>query len=211
MENETYERILNIPNLKVDNLEFSDKTIYIYCHLDTKTSTCISCLKEISNFKSYHTYSVRDLDISGREVYLVTELKQFYCQTCDRYFTQSIPFVDVNKNHTHRQSKWIFEMSRKQPLSEVAALTNTHHKTVERIIYNHALPKTNDRYEHVIRLGVDEFSWRKGKKDYLCILTNLDTGETVDILRTRNKEQLIAHFKAINCSKMGWTSVLKFK
>lgn len=197
MENETYERILNIPNLKVDNLEFSDKTIHIYCHLDTKTSSCISCLKEISNFKSYRTHTVRDLDISGREVYLVIEVKQFYCQSCDRYFTQSIPFADANKNHTHRQSKWIFEMSRKQPLSEVAALTNTHHKTVERIFYNHALPKTNDRYEHVIRLGIDEFSWRKGKKDYLCILTNLDTGETIDILRTRNKEQLIAHFKAI--------------
>ena len=40
-------------------------------------------------------------------------------------------------------------------------------------------------------------SWRKGKKDYICCLTNLKTGETVDILRTRNKEALIAHFQSI--------------
>jgi transposase len=197
MEKELYEQMLNLPHLKVDKVEFTDKTIRIFCHLDTPTGKCSSCLESVTTVKSYHIHRVRDLNISGREVYLELRLKQFYCSTCNTYFTQSIPFADANKSYTHRQAKWIFEMSVKQPLSEVAAISNMSNKTVERIFYSFTLEDTFKRYEGVTHLGIDEFSWRKGKKDYLCVLTNLKTGETVDILRTRNKEALIAHFKSI--------------
>lgn len=39
-----------------------------------------------------------------------------------------------------------------------------------------------ERYRQVSRLGIDEHSHRKGKKDYLCILTDLDKGIIIDIL-----------------------------
>lgn len=197
MEKELYEQMLNLPNIKVDKVEILDKTINIYCHLDINEEKCASCLNPTSQIKSYRTHMVRDLDISGREVYLHIRVKQFYCPNCKSYFTQKIPFADSNKSYTHRQSKWIFELSRKQPLSEVGAIVNMHAKTVERIFFDYALPQTSERYERVTRLGIDELSWRKGKKDYICCLTNLDTGETIDILRTRNKEALIAHFQSI--------------
>ena len=197
MEKELYEQMLNLPPIKVDKVEILDKTISIYCHLDTMEDSCSSCLKPTREFKSYHTHTVRDLDISGREVYLHIRVKQFCCTDCKKYFTQKIPFADSNKSYTHRQSKYIFELSRKQPLSEVGAIVNMHAKTVERIFFDYALPQTSDRYERVTRMGIDEFSWRKGKKDYICCLTDLDTGDTIDILRTRNKEALITHFQSI--------------
>lgn len=197
MEKELYEQILNLAKLKVDNVEIGKKTIHIKCHIDEKEGICPLCQKKVSQFKSYRTHTVRDLDISGREVYLIIHVKQFCCQDCGRYFTQEIPFADSNKSYTHRQSKWVFELSRKQALSEVGAIVNMHSKTVERIFYDYALPQTQERYENVTRLGIDELSWRKGKKDYICCLTDLDTGETIDILRTRNKEVLIAHFQSI--------------
>lgn len=197
MEKELYEQILNLVNLKVDNVEIGKKTIHIKYHIDKKEEICPSCQKKVSQFKSYRTHTVRDLDISGREVYLIIHVKQFYCPDCGRYFTQQIPFADSNKSYTHRQSKWVFELSRKQAISEVGAIVNMHSKTVERIFYDYALPQTQERYENVTRLGIDELSWRKGKKDYICCLTDLDTGETIDILRTRNKEALIAHFQSI--------------
>ena len=195
--------MINLPNLRVDKVEFTDKTIRIKCHLETATGECPNCLETSSIVKSYRCHTVRDLNISGREVYLELRLKQFYCPICDSYFTQSIAFADAHKSYTHRQAKWIFEMSVKQPLSEVAAISNMGNKTVERIFYSFTLADTSSRYEGVTHLGIDEFSWRKGKKDYLCVLTNLQTGETVDILRTRNKEALIAHFKSIKLKNGG--------
>jgi transposase len=197
MENAVYETLLNLPDIKVDEVSLNDKTIYIKCHLEITSETCNSCLKKIRQFKSYRTHTVRDLDIAGREVYLVVRVKQFYCEICGKYFTQTLPFADSNKGHTHRQEKWIFELSRKQPLSEVGALLNINTKTVERIFYSYTLPSGHERYEGVTHLGIDELSWRKGKKDYICCLTNLKTGETIDILRTRKKEALIAHLQSI--------------
>jgi transposase len=197
MEKETYEILLNLPNLKVSSVEINTKTISIECYLDLLSGTCNSCQKPTSNFKSYRTHNLRDLDMSGREVHLKVRVKQFHCTDCGCYFTQQIPFADANKSHTRRQEKWIFELSRKQPLSEVGALLNINSKTVERIFYAYTLPEGNERYEGVTHLGIDELSWRKGKKDYICCLTNLKTGETIDILRTRNKETLIAHFQSI--------------
>ena len=165
MEKELYEQMLNLPNIKVDKVEILDKTINIYCDLDIKEEKCASCLNPTNQIKSYRTHKVRDLDISGREVYLHIRVKQFYCPNCKSYFTQKIPFADSNKSYTYRQSKWIFELSRKQPLSEVGAIVNMHAKTVERIFFDYALPQTSERYERVTRLGIDELSWRKGKKD----------------------------------------------
>ena len=37
-----------------------------------------------------------------------------------------------------------------------------------------------ERYRQISRLGIDEHSHRKGKKDYLCILTDLDKGIIID-------------------------------
>jgi transposase len=126
-------------------------------------------------------------------VHLSVRGKQFYYADCCCYFTQQIPFADSNKSHTHRQEKWIFELSRKQPLNEVGALLNINTKTVERIFYASTLPDRDERYEGVTHSGVDEISWRKGKKDYICCLTNLKIGDTIAILRSHNKE-------ALNCS-----------
>jgi transposase len=156
MEKELYEVLLNLPNLRVDYVELNSKTIIINCHLDLPSGTCPSCLKAITNFKSYRTHNLRDLDISGRAVHLIVGVKQFYCIDCGRYFTQNIPFADTNKSHTHRQEKWIFELSIKQPFTQVGALLNVNTKTVERIFYSNSLPQGNERYEGLTHLGIDE-------------------------------------------------------
>jgi transposase len=197
METTIYEMLLNLPEINVDKVELKDKTIRIFCHLKTDTGECPLCMNPTTHVNQYATQEVRDLDISGRQVYLIIRVRQFVCTKCSRYFTEPIPFVEGNKSYTKRQAKWIFELSAKQPITEVGALTNTHAKTVERIFYDHASIDALERYEGVEELGIDEFSWRKGKKDYLCVLTDLKTGRTVDILRTRQKDYLIAHLKGI--------------
>ena len=38
MEKELYEQMLNLPALKVDKVEFTDKTIRINCYLETPSA-----------------------------------------------------------------------------------------------------------------------------------------------------------------------------
>jgi hypothetical protein len=67
MEKELYEQILNLAKLKVDNVEITKKTIHVKCHIDEKEGECPSCQRLVSDFKSYRTHTVRDLDIYTTE------------------------------------------------------------------------------------------------------------------------------------------------
>jgi hypothetical protein len=33
-------------------------------------------------------------------------MRQFYCKSCNRYFTETLDFADLNKEYTHRQSDY---------------------------------------------------------------------------------------------------------
>ena len=117
-----------------------------------------------------------------RHVHLLVKMRQFHCKNCNRYFTENLDFADLNKEYTHRQSDHMFCLVRKQCYTEVATIVDVSPKTVERIVLDFCQKMINipERYRQVSRLGIDEHSHRKGKKDYLCILTDLDKGIIID-------------------------------
>ena len=53
------------------------------------------------------------------------------------------------------------------------------------------------RYSQVRKIGIDELAHRKGKQDYVCVLTDLERGTQLDVLPDRKKETLFAHFEAL--------------
>lgn len=65
---------------------------------------------------------------------------------------------------------------------------------------------------------MDEIALKKGKKDYIVIIVDLDTHEVIDILESRTKEFLVAYFTSkgkafceqieVFCSDM-WTAYLE--
>ena len=192
-----YEELLNLPSVEILNIKIDTKIITIECQVKQTGATCPNCGETISTVNQYYHRTIRDLNMGIRHVHLLVKVRQFYCKSCNRYFTETLDFADLNKEFTHRQSDYMFCLARKQCYTEVAAIVDVSPKTVERIVLD-ICRKTIDipqRYRQVKRLGIDEHSHRKGKKDYLCILTDLDKGIIIDILPNRKKETLIAHFK----------------
>jgi len=198
-ENNFYETLLNLPALRVEQIEPTGNRLIIHCHMLTEKDTCPSCQKETTRINQYTERTLRDLSIVGKEVRLKIRIPQFYCSECNRYFTHELSFADSNKSYTHRQSKWIFELCNSQPFTEVAALVNMSHKAVENLYFDRVKQEINvkERFKNVRKLGIDEISHRKGKKDYCCVLTDLERGIELDILPNRKKETIIAYFKAL--------------
>ncbi len=203
-ETDFYQRLLSLPDLAVDRVESSAKRITLHCHTTTAKQPCPHCLRPTAQVnraadRQYTSRQVRDLDISGRQVWLDVRVRQFFCPDCDRYFSEELGFADSGKSFTHRQEKWIFECCARQPFTAVGALLDVNAKTVERLYYQHVragldLPA---RYAAVRRLGIDEISHRKGKGSYCCVLTDLDRNIALDILPNRSKKTLIAHFEQL--------------
>jgi transposase len=194
-----YEDLLAIPNLRIDSIEKKERQLNFNCTIESSIEKCPSCLKNRSLVNQYDTRKVQDLRISGKEVWLHLRIPQFFCSDCSRYFTQKLDWIEPGKSYTKRQSKWIFELCSKQPFTEVAAIVNLSHKTIERLFYDLAKKAINlpKRYAQVRKLGIDEISNRKGKQDYVCVLTDLERGIQLDILPNRKKQTLLAHFQAL--------------
>ena len=195
-----YEELLGLSGLKVKDVRFETASIHIYCYFPS-SGICPVCQKAHSTINQYYERVIRDLPMSGHKVYLHLKVSQYKCAGCGRTHSQLFDFVEPGKSYTKRQAKWVIELSRKQPYSEVAAQVDCSSKTVERIVYSGAkVEKTKAAWAKIRRIGIDEFSFRKGHKDYIVTLIDLDTHEIIDILPNRDKASLIAYFEGLGKS-----------
>ena len=200
-----YEDLLRLSNLTVNRVESEDKRIRIYCEVSSD-SICPVC--QIENTIVHQSYErvVRDLDISGRQVYLHLKVRQYKCTSCGRTHSQQFDFVSKGKSHTKRQSKWIFELCKKQSHTEVGSLLDINSKTVENVFYAHAETQVQEvDWSKIRRIGIDEFSFKKGHKDFILLLVDLDTHAIIALLPFRDKASIISYFKGLGedfCNKV---------
>lgn len=194
-----FDHLLSLEGLKINRVTYESRKIILHCHLKSEPSVCPHCGSLVSSSaRKYEERKIRDLDISGKEVWLHVRVGQLNCD-CGRFFQQPTPWADSGKSYTRRQAKFIFELTAKQPFSEVGAVMNIQARQVERMYYDYAQQVLDipSRYAQLRKLGIDELSLRKGKGDYCCVLTDLERGIEVDILPNRKKATLVAHFEEL--------------
>ena len=202
-QKEFYEELIGFSDLKINSIEKNVSKYIFHCELKSTVGICPNCLKKTSQVNRTEPRKVQDLKISEREVWLHLKIKQYHCPDCNRYFLDNPKWIASGKSYTKRQSKWIFELCQKQSFSQVGALVNLSYRTVERLFYKEAEQQINleKRYAQVRKLGIpkhrDEISNRKGKKDYVCVLVDLERGIELDVLPNRKKETLLTHFQSL--------------
>lgn len=198
-ELEFYEDLLGLSELTITSIEKSPTKLIFHCRYTKTISTCPVCLEPTGKINQTDVRKFRDLKISEREVWLHIKVPQFCCLTCNRYFFDNPDWVVSGKSYTKRQAKWIFEMCEKQAFTQVAQLTDMCHKTAERLFYDYARQSINlpERYANVRKMGIDEIAQCKGKKNYACVLTDLERGIQLDVLPNRKKATLKAHFQSL--------------
>lgn len=198
-QEEFYEELLGFSDLKINSIEKTSSKLIVHCELRGQKANCPSCLESTAKVNQTDSRKVQDLKISEREVWLDIKVRQFFCPKCNRYFFDNPKWIEKGKSYTKRQRKWIFELCKKQCFTQVGALVNLSYKTVERLFYNEAENQIHlkKRYAQVRKLGIDEIAHRKGKKNYACVLVDLERGIQLDVLPNRKKDTLIAHFKSL--------------
>jgi len=192
-----YEDLLRLDNLRIYRVESEEKSIQIYCEVN-EAGICPSCGNKNIKVNQRYEREVRDLDISGRKVFLHLLVKQYECETCGRTYSQQFSFASKGKSYTKRQAKWIFEMCKKQSHTEVGSLLDMNAKTVENIFYRQAKQQIQVvNWSKIKRIGIDEFSFKKGHKDFILILVDLDTHDIIALLPFRDKASIISFFKSL--------------
>lgn len=184
-------QILNIPNYEVVGFETNDEQIILDIQSTMKGAKCPRCKTYSSDFHENHPRIVRDLPISGKACYLRFTRRRFLCPICHNPFSEPLSFVKEYRDYTNRYQTRIFHQVKENHITAVMRIENLTYEQVESIFLTEAksyIPA--NPFIGLKRLGIDEISLRKGKQDFVLILSNLDTGEIVDVIEKRTKEKL---------------------
>ena len=162
-------------------------------------SECPCCHSKTKRIHDYRYQSVSDLPAFGRSVKLVVRRRRYVCN-CGKRFYRQLSFLPKYQRRTQRMTLNILnELSEVKSYTSVARSHNISKSTVIRIFDNISYPKPKELPK---ALGIDEFKGNIGKSKYNVILTDLENGKVIDILRTRNKVDLINYFKDYDRSKV---------
>src|SRR5512147_41614 len=192
-----FEQILGFKEICVDQVELQEKRINIYCSSTLKESLCPTCLKKRQQVNQTYQRPIRDLSITGKEVYLYLTQRQFYCPDCDRYFTERFSFVESSKTMTKRYEKYVYELCKNTTLQKVSAQENIVWNTLDDIFKRYSEKELNQARKESSKVrvvGMDEFAMKKGHKDFATVIVDLEHIEIIDILDYRDKEKLINYF-----------------
>lgn len=195
MDTSTIELLLGFAELSVSSVELSSKRIDLYCYSKLEEGICPSCLKKCNKVKSTVTRQIRDMALLGKEVYLHPESRQFVCTDCDRYFQETFSFVEANKNQTIRLEKYLYMCLKDSSFKQVAVRENVLWDVLQDLFNRYSQQEIAAHLSYFpTRIGIDEFSYKKGKKEYAVVLVDLDRACVWEVLPGRSKEQLKSYF-----------------
>ncbi len=96
--------------------------------------------------------------------------------------------MQKRRDYTKRYQAWIFHQVKENNITAVQRLEGLTYDQIESIFLTEARERIPaNPFANLKRLGIDEISLRKGKQDFVLILTNLDTADVVDVLEKRTR------------------------
>lgn len=195
MDIKTLTELLGYSDIEVISIESSPHRLNLYCQSKLEESICPSCMQKCSKVKSVSVRKIRDLSLLGKEVYLHLESRQFHCEDCSRYYQEQFSFVDANKSQTKRLESYLYMCMKGSSLQEVAVRENILWDVLQLIFDRYSEKEIKSKLNYFPkRIGIDEFAYKKGKKDYAVVIVDLDRSCVWDVLEQRDKESLTAYF-----------------
>ena len=93
-----YQSIIGLKGLSIHSVEHSETKIILHCSLERQSCDCPQCGEPSSILHQYKHRQVRDLSISGKQVWLHLRVAQLYCITCDSRFMQRVDWLLPGKS-----------------------------------------------------------------------------------------------------------------
>ncbi len=152
---------------------------------------CPICKRRCSVIEIY-TRTIRDLDLCGKECYIIIETCHICC-SCGYYGIEKLDFLDKYARYTKRFVEYVAMLCERMCLKDAAKVAKINWKTAKRID-KEALKKFVKDLKEVnpTQIGIDEIAYEKGHK-YLTIVRDLNGG-VIWVGEGRAKEDLDKFF-----------------
>ncbi len=151
-----------------------------HCRICFDYGICPRCRNVSGNIHQTKHRSVRDMMCFGRIVYLTFDIRRFRCPKCHKVFTESLDSIAPNQRNTRRFERMVYQECMGQTFQNVAKKLGMNWHTVERMFYQKACEQFQRNAKQFPQiLGVDEISNKKGHKQYLLVISDLQRTEVL--------------------------------
>ena len=200
-----FEIPLDIENVKIEQVNFTQhNTIMITVTSTLESTFCHRCGKEIHDFYGYNReIELRHLSILGRPTYLRIKPKRYRCPYCQDHptTTQKLSWYDARSPHTKAYETHVLLSLVNSTVVDVSIKEGLGYEAVMGIINRHVSPEVNwNEFEDLEIVGVDEIALKKGRKDYVAIVSTRlrnGTNRVLAVLKDRQKATVKDFFVSI--------------
>lgn len=185
------EKCLKLEDAILEKVENINGEQHIYVSLPIKEHACPRCGATTKKIKDYYNQKIKDLEANGDRVFIHVHKRRYVCKECCKTFFEENSFLTRYKRATQRfYIKIISETQSMQTFTQIAAryhVSITHVRNLFKVI-------SYPRPTLPAIISIDEFKGNANGERFQCILTNPETHEVLDILPSRDPEQLRAYF-----------------
>jgi transposase len=174
------------------DIDESGQKSRFHCRICFDYGICPRCRNVSGDIHQTKRRSIRDLGCFERKVYLVFDFRRFRCPKCRKVFTESLDSIAPNQRYTRRFEHMVYQECMGQTFQNVARKLRMNWHTVERMFYQKACEQfqcTEKQFPQI--LGVDEISNKKGHKQYLLVISDLQRNCVIEVLPDRLKNTLV--------------------
>jgi transposase len=140
--------LLNLSNTTIESCTRQDNDVSLKLRLLNEEARCPHCEKLSSELHQNRPILIRDLSIFGQATYLKLPRRQFYCSACQRYFTESLTFMDEGRQYTRRYEEYIYQQVQLSSIEQVSRVERLSFDRIEGIFkHQYAQKKTQDGQE----------------------------------------------------------------
>lgn len=149
-ENQILTKLLGIEKLEVIGSTFvgSDE-IYLNVEPMLTVAACPDC-SAISLREHDHgdEQKVRDLAVAERRCWLVYRPRRFRCERCRNTFVERLEWRRAGMSYTTRYEKYIYQRSRREPISQIAQDEGLSEEAVQAIFEDLAKKRSRHKAAH---------------------------------------------------------------
>ncbi len=124
--------LLGLPGVDVESYQESENQLILEVEVHDEEATCPRCGYVSAHLHQNHGYLARDLDLSGRQVWLKVNRRQFKCQPCGKPFSEALDFIGARRKYTNR----LAEAMVKQVLHSSTRNVALNHQLSEDIVWS---------------------------------------------------------------------------
>lgn len=160
---------------------------HIVLEVEAKTicAVCPRCGEESRSIHQNHWHNAHDLKIFDKDVLLKYNRRQFKCKKCNKPFSETLHFIGERRQYTDRFAELVVKQLVHSDLHNVAKNNNITDDLVQSMLEYLSKKKWKFDPSKIKRLGLDEIALRKGQRDYVVVMVDLDRNELVGMAPSR--------------------------